>query len=62
MNRYRLAPLAELDLEEIWLSATDAHDGVQVEVPSDVAPGDWQLSIGTNDGFPLRKLITVRVR
>jgi hypothetical protein len=40
------------------LAATDAQDGVEVEVPAQAAPGDWRLMIGTKDGLMPPSVVT----
>jgi hypothetical protein len=44
------------------LAAADFEDGVQVEIPTQIVPGDWQLVIGSRDGARPRIVTTVRIR
>jgi hypothetical protein len=40
------------------LTATDVQGGVEVEVPAQTAPGDWQLVIGTKGGVTPPEAVT----
>ena len=45
------------------LSPMDVTGGVQVEIPAQLAPGDWRLVIGTTEGLtPLQEVTTLRAR
>jgi len=44
------------------LAATDVQGGIEVQVPTQTAPGDWQLVIGTRDGLtPPEAVTTIRI-
>jgi hypothetical protein len=48
--------------EELDLAPIDYEDDVLIELPSDIAPGDWKLMIGPVDGLtPLHEITTLRV-